>query len=67
MIAHLDNGNTKVLRPGSATMGLRVVRWEFDFDDFTELMRNPELLPILQTRMVPSKSHPETIRARGQA
>jgi hypothetical protein len=66
MIAHLDNGNTKVLRPGSATMGLRVVRWEFDFDDFQEFMRNPELLGILQTRMVPSDSYLNAIRDRSQ-
>jgi hypothetical protein len=51
MIAHLSNGTTRVIRPGGATMGLHVVRWEFDFDDFQELLRNPELLGILYTRM----------------
>lgn len=34
-------------------MGLRVVRWEFDSTDMRELLRNPELLPILATRMPP--------------
>lgn len=34
-------------------MGLRVVRWEFDSNDMRELLRNPELLPILATRMPP--------------
>jgi hypothetical protein len=36
-------------------MGLHVVRWEFDFDDFKELLRNPELLGILYTRMAPTQ------------
>jgi len=35
-------------------MGLRVVRWEFDSNDMCELLRNPDLLPILATRMPPS-------------
>ncbi len=34
-------------------MGLRVVRWEFDFNDMCELLNNPELLPVLATRMPP--------------
>lgn len=55
MIAHLDNGTSTEIRPGAATMGLRVVRWEFDFYDMCELLKNPELLPILATRMAPLK------------
>ena len=51
MIAHLSNGTTRVISPGGNTLGLHVVRWEFDFKDFRELMRNPELLGILYTRM----------------
>jgi len=54
MIAHFDNGKSTEIRPGAATMGLSVVRWEFDFDDMCELLANPELLGILATRMVPT-------------
>jgi hypothetical protein len=61
MIAHLDNGKSTEIRPGAATMGLRVVRWEFDFNDMSELLKNPELLPILATRMVPMKLTEEQI------
>ena len=34
-------------------MGLRAVRWEFDFNDMIWLLENPESLAILATRMVP--------------
>ena len=53
MIAHLDDGTSKEIRPGAATMGLRVVRWEFDYNDMRKLLEFPELLPILFTRMPP--------------
>ncbi len=53
MIAHLSNGTTRVIAPGGATMGLSVVRWELDFHDIKELLKNPELLGILHTRMPP--------------
>ncbi len=53
MIAHLDNGKSTEIRPGGSTLGLRVVRWEFDFYDMCELLNNPELLPVLATRMPP--------------
>lgn len=53
MIAHFEDGTSRKIRPGAATMGLRVVRWEFDSTDMRELLRNPELLPILATRMPP--------------
>jgi len=53
MIAHLDNGKSIEIRPGAATMGLRVVRWEFDFNDMRKLLANPELLEIFATRMLP--------------
>lgn len=55
MIAHLDNGKSTEVRTTAATMGLRVVRWEFDFHDMRELLANPELLEILATRMPPIK------------
>ena len=53
MIAHFEDGTYKEIRPGGRTIGLRVVRWEFDSNDMRELLRNPELLPILATRMRP--------------
>lgn len=53
MIAHLEDGTSRKIAPGAATMGLRVVRWEFDFDDMCELLANPELLATLATRMPP--------------
>jgi hypothetical protein len=53
MIAHLDNGKSTEIRPGEATMGLSVVRWEFDFNDMIWLLENPESLAILATRMPP--------------
>ena len=53
MIAHLDNGKSTEVRTTAATMGLRVVRWEFDFNDMCELLANPELLEVLATRMPP--------------
>lgn len=53
MIAHLDNGKSTEIRPGASTMGLGVVRWEFDYNDMIWLMANPDLLPILFTRMLP--------------
>ena len=55
MIAHFEDGTYKEIRPGGPTIGLRVVRWEFDSADMGELLRNPELLPILATRMPPVK------------
>jgi len=57
MIAHLENGTALNLSPTSATMGLRVVRWEFDFNDMCELLKNPELLGILATRMPPMEKN----------
>ncbi len=54
MIAHLDNGTSREIRPGAATIGLSVVRWEFDYNDMIWLLENPELLGILFTRMVPT-------------
>lgn len=53
MIAHLDDGTSPEIRRGEATMGLRAVRWEFDFNDMIWLLENPESLAILATRMVP--------------
>jgi hypothetical protein len=53
MIAHLDDGTSREIRRGEATMGLRAVRWEFDFNDMIWLLENPESLAILATRMVP--------------
>ena len=53
MIAHLDNGKSTEIRPGAATMGLSVVRWEFDYNDMIWLLENPESLAILATRMRP--------------
>jgi len=53
MIAHFEDGTSRKMRTTDPTMGLRVVRWEFDFNDMRELLRNPELLPILSTRMAP--------------
>jgi hypothetical protein len=53
MIAHLDNGKSTEIRPGAATMGLSVVRWEFDYNDMIWLLENPESLGILATRMPP--------------
>lgn len=53
MIAHLEDGTTRQVRPGGATMGLRVVRWEFDSDDMREILANPDLLAVLATRMPP--------------
>ena len=53
MIAHLDNGKSTEIRPGAATIGLSVVRWEFDFNDMIWLLKNPESLAILATRMPP--------------
>ena len=53
MIAHLENGTALNLSPTAATIGLRVVRWEFDSNDMRELLKNPELLGILATRMPP--------------
>lgn len=57
MIAHLDNGLSTEIRTEAATMGLRVVRWEFDFNDMRELLANPKLLLILYTRMVPHETN----------
>jgi hypothetical protein len=57
MIAHLDNGKSTEVRPGAATMGLRVVRWEFDFYDMRELLKDPQLMLILFTRMVPYETN----------
>lgn len=53
MIAHLDNGKSTEIRPGAATIGLSVVRWEFDYNDMRKLLEFPELLQILFTRMPP--------------
>ncbi len=53
MIAHFEDGTSREIRPGAATMGLRVVRWEFDYNDMCALMEHPDLLPILATRMPP--------------
>ena len=53
MIAHLADGTSREIRPGAATMGLSVVSWEFDYNDMRELMKYPDLLPILATRMLP--------------
>ena len=53
MIAHLDNGTSTEIRRWEATLGLSVVRWEFDFNDMIWLLENPESLAILATRMVP--------------
>ena len=53
MIAHLENGTALNLSPTAATMGLRVVRWEFDSNDMRVLLNNPELLGTLATRMPP--------------
>lgn len=53
MIARLEDGSSIYVHPGKNLFGYRVVAWELDFEDFRELMRNPELLGILQTRMVP--------------
>jgi len=55
MIAHFEDGTSREIRPGAATMGLRVIRWEFDYNDMCELLKTPELLPILATRMLPIK------------
>jgi hypothetical protein len=57
MIAHLDNGTSTKIRPGVATMGLRVVRWEFDYHDMRELLKDPQLMLILFTRMVPYETN----------
>lgn len=57
MIAHLADGKSTEIRPGAATMGLSVVRWEFDYNDMIWLLANPELLPILATRMPPIKEN----------
>jgi hypothetical protein len=57
MIAHLDNGKSTEIRPGAATMGLRVVRWEFDYHDMRELLKDPQLMLILFTRMVPYETN----------
>lgn len=54
MIAHLDDGTSREIRRGEATMGLRAVSWEFDFNDMIWLLENPESLAILATRMVPT-------------
>lgn len=54
MIAHLDDGTSREIRRGEATLGLCVVRWEFDFNDMIWLLENPESLAILATRMVPT-------------
>lgn len=67
MIAHLDNGKSTEIRPGAATMGLRVVRWEFDFNDMRELLKNPELLPILFTRMPPTSPQREMASVKSKA
>jgi|688.fasta_scaffold1485590_2 hypothetical protein len=53
MIAHFEDGTSREIRPTAPTMGLRVVRWEFDFNDMCELLKNPELLGVLATRMAP--------------
>jgi hypothetical protein len=53
MIAHFEDGTSRQMRPDAATMGLSVVRWEFDAHDMRDLLANPELLPILATRMPP--------------
>jgi hypothetical protein len=53
MIAHLSDGTVRTIRPGGATMGLHVVRWELDFNDVKWLLENPEALGILYTRMPP--------------
>jgi hypothetical protein len=59
MIAHLENGDRLTLRTTSATIGLRVVRWEFDYEDMRELLKNPDLLGVLATRMPPPRVTPE--------
>lgn len=67
MIAHLENGTALNLSPAAATMGLCVVRWEFDFNDMRELLKNPELLGILATRMPPvSRKADEAVNAMSQ-
>ena len=53
MIAHLEDGTSREIRRGAATMGLCVVRWEFDYNDMIWLLENPESLAILATRMPP--------------
>ncbi len=59
MIAHFEDGTSQKISPRAATIGLRVVRWEFDFNDMRELLANPELLPILFTRMPPTSPQRE--------
>ena len=67
MIAHLENGTALNLSPTAATIGLRVVRWGFDFNDMRELLKNPELLGILATRMPPvSRKVDEAVNAMSQ-
>ena len=58
MIAHLRNGEAITLRPEAPTMGLEVVRWEFDFEDMRWYVQYPEAFTVLYTRMTPEFYHP---------